>query len=165
MKISDFEIPANSTKREWTVYVIVARPTSDKVGNHRFFYIGKTGDNREGCNPIISRIGNHFSFNKIHSQIRNYLKQHSKNTTDYNYTVFYATFGEYNIKDKESKDRVNELERQLKRYMQEKLQNRLELLNQYKDSRVSKNEKLKREKILTENDKETLKLLVDKAIK
>lgn len=28
-------------------------------------YVGKTGDNREGCNPIISRIGNHFHITKF----------------------------------------------------------------------------------------------------
>jgi len=164
-EILDFEIPAHSTRREWAVYIIVVRPTNDKNSKQRFFYVGKTGDNREGCNPIISRIGNHFSFNKVHSQIRNYLKE----TANYKYTVFYATYGEYDPKNEERvkgfKDKINELERQLSCYMQEKLKNKEELLNPYKGIGMSKNKKLEREKILTEDEKKKLILLADKAIK
>jgi len=68
MSVNRFTVPGHSTRREFAVYVVVARkPISDEF----FIYVGKTGDNREGCNPVISRAGNHFSYNKIHSQVRN----------------------------------------------------------------------------------------------
>jgi len=70
MAIYRFTVPAHSTRREFAVYVVVARiPSTCEF----FVYVGKTGDNREGCNPVISRAGNHFSYNKIHSQVRNTL--------------------------------------------------------------------------------------------
>ena len=61
-----FKLNSESLKREFSVYVVVAHGTRGTL-----LYIGKTGDNREGCNPVISRCGNHFSYNAIHSQIRN----------------------------------------------------------------------------------------------
>ena len=62
-----------ATRREYAVYVMVAqhRETGDL-----YLYVGKTGDNKEGCNPVISRAGNHFSFNKVHSQMRNKFPSH-----------------------------------------------------------------------------------------
>lgn len=68
--IFQFEVPGFSTTQEWAVYIIVVKPL---FSDEKFFYVGKVGDNRDGCNPIISRIGNHFSHNKIHSQMRNKL--------------------------------------------------------------------------------------------
>lgn len=80
MNIFEFEIPGHTTRREWAVYVVIA---TSKNENEKIFYVGKVGNNRAGCNPIISRIGNHFSHNKIHSQIRNKIAK----TTEYNYRV------------------------------------------------------------------------------
>ncbi|MDR2207208.1 MAG: hypothetical protein LBE36_13750 [Flavobacteriaceae bacterium] len=163
MEIFDFEIPGHSTRQEWAVYVIVAKKINS---NKKILYVGKTGDNRIGCNPIISRIGNHFSHNTIHSQMRNNLDK-LDDTTDYNYKIFYATFGKYNINShKSDKDKINECERQLNCYVQEQLKDveNVELLNPYKGIGVSKIKKLERENLLTNADKETLKFLVEKVI-
>jgi hypothetical protein len=68
MSVYRFTVPGHSTRRELAVYVVVAR----KLGGCEFFiYVGKTGDNNAGCNPVISRAGNHFSYNEMHSQVRN----------------------------------------------------------------------------------------------
>ena len=71
--VGHFRIPGEATRREYAVYVMVAqhRETGDL-----YLYVGKTGDNKEGCNPVISRAGNHFSFNKVHSQMRNKFPSH-----------------------------------------------------------------------------------------
>jgi hypothetical protein len=66
------------------------------------------------ANPVISRAGNHFSFNKLHSQMRNAL---SKDPAEYDFDYFYTTFGCY-VAPHESRDGidvVNEMERQLNR--------------------------------------------------
>ena len=51
-----FVVSKPALKRYFSVYIVKA---TDR--NTTYLYIGKTGDNREGCNPIISRCGNHFS--------------------------------------------------------------------------------------------------------
>lgn len=159
MEIFEFEIPAHTTRREWAVYVIVAR---QKTTNKKIFYVGKVGDNRDGCNPIISRIGNHFSHNKIHSQMRNKISE----TTLFDYKVFYATFGRYNIKTQNTdKAKVNELERQLNRYIQQNLLtlDNIEFLNPYKAVGVSKKKENDRQQLLTEDERQKLKELADRA--
>jgi hypothetical protein len=65
MSVGHFHIPGDATKREYSAYIMVA--TNRQTQESRL-YVGKTGDNRDGCNPVISRAGNHFSFNKLHSQ-------------------------------------------------------------------------------------------------
>lgn len=37
------------------MYVVIAKSTENTK-----LYVGKTGDNNDGCNPLISRCGNHF---------------------------------------------------------------------------------------------------------
>lgn len=86
--IHRLHIPGVATQRKYAVYVIVAR---HRTQNKTRFYIGKTGDNREGCNPIISRAGNHLSFNPIHSQSRNRLRK----PEDYDFDFFFTYFGDY----------------------------------------------------------------------
>ena len=115
MSVGYLEIPGEATRRDYAVYVIVAQPRG--TGEARL-YVGKTGDNREGCNPIVSRVGNHFSFNKIHSQIRNKLVL---NPADHNFKVFYVTFGNYvhPSESREGIDVINEMERQLNKLAQE----------------------------------------------
>jgi hypothetical protein len=81
-----FEIHSAALKRNFAVYVVVAR---GKRGAH--LYVGKTGDNREGCNPLVSRCGNHFSYNKIHSQIRNKIDAHE----NWSYTYVFDHFDGY----------------------------------------------------------------------
>ena len=96
---------SQALKREFLVYVVVA--TDGKTFD---LYVGKTGDNREGCNPLISRCGNHFSYNKVHSQIRNKLDDHEEKE----YTYIFNHFGAY-IEDSEERkpliDMINEMER------------------------------------------------------
>ena len=79
-----FKLHPESLKREFSVYVVIAKSKKDTK-----LYVGKTGDNRDGCNPIISRCGNHFSYNKIHSQVRNKIHDHEQRE----YTYIFDHFG------------------------------------------------------------------------
>ncbi len=102
-----FEIHPQALKRRFSVYVVVAQG-----GHETLLYIGKTGDNREGCNPLISRCGNHFSYNKIHSQVRNKIEAHE----NWRYTYVFDHFDDYcdNSGDRRERiDRINEMERWL----------------------------------------------------
>jgi len=159
MEIFEFEIPAHTTRREWAVYVIIA---TCKESSKKILYVGKVGDNRSGCNPIISRIGNHFSHNKIHSQMRNKIKD----PINYDYRILYSTFGEY-IEESQFnfRDKVNELERKLNTYIQENLKdsNTITFLNPYKGTGVSKKKLNERFELLTEQERESLKKLAQKA--
>lgn len=109
VQVGEFEFPGDATRREYAVYLVAAvRKATKKI---EAIYVGKTGDNRDGCNPIISRIGNHLSHNRVHSQLRNKLI----NADEYDFRVWYAYFGKY-ISTKESRDGVdvvNEMEREL----------------------------------------------------
>lgn len=62
-------VPGEATRREYAVYLLVGRRRDKR--DTITLYVGKTGDNREGCNPVVSRVGNHMSFNRIHAQTRN----------------------------------------------------------------------------------------------
>ena len=86
MEIKSLKITGESTKRLWKVYLFIATP-KDKNEIIKL-YVGKVGNNRDGCTPVISGIGNHFSYNKIHSQIRNIIKK----TAEYDYEYFYCHF-------------------------------------------------------------------------
>lgn len=102
-----FTIEPEALKRRYGAYVVVAK--GNGVTN---LYIGKTGDNREGCNPMISRCGNHFSYNEIHSQVRNKLEGHE----DWSYTYVFDHFDEYPDNEDGRRlciDRINEMERWL----------------------------------------------------
>jgi hypothetical protein len=114
MSVGHFRIPGQATRREYAVYVMVAR---HRGSGEIHLYVGKTGDNKEGCNPVISRAGNHFSFNKIHSQMRNKLPSHPE---EFDFDFFYSTFGQY-VDPRETRqgiDLVNEMERQLNTLIQ-----------------------------------------------
>ncbi len=128
--ILEFTIPNEATSQKWAIYIIVAE---NNENNLKLLYVGKVGDNRIGCNPIISRIGNHFSLNQIHSQMRNKLNNYSEK---FNYRIFCKQFNDYNEREhKENKDKINEFERLLNKYIQEIIINfkdDLKLLNQYK---------------------------------
>ena len=116
MKIGHFYVPGEAAQREYAVYLIVARHRSSKDTR---IYVGKTGDNREGCNPLISRAGNHLSFNPIHSQSRNYLGS----PEEFDFDFFFTTFGPY-VRASESRsgiNLVNEMERQLNALAQKEL--------------------------------------------
>jgi hypothetical protein len=162
MEIKSFKIPGESTKRQWAVYLFIATP-KDKNEIIKL-YVGKVGDNRDGCNPVISRIGNHFSYNKIHSQIRNKIEK----TDEYDYEYFYCHFGEYEDNAEirlESKQKINELERELNRKIQKQIFGNLNyiLLNPYGGKYVSKTKKLSRN-ILNETEINILDKLIEKAL-
>lgn len=147
--VSQFSVPGHATRREFAVYVVVAhqRGTADF-----HLYVGKTGDNRDGCNPVISRAGNHFSYNDVHSQVRNKL---SLPPSAYDYEYFYVTFGPYDALAegrRSSIDLVNEMERATNLALQEALPEayRSRLLNPCKASaRLSSAEKAKRKAFRT----------------
>lgn len=128
-----FKLNKESLKREFAVYVvIIVSPQKDMI-----FYVGKTGDNREGCNPIISRCGNHFSYNKIHSQVRNIIKNHE----GCEYTYIFDHFGKY-TKDKDDRkklvDQINEMERwlnqEIQKIIKDKNINSCIIANPFKDT-------------------------------
>jgi hypothetical protein len=136
-----FTLNPESLKRQFAVYVVVAKRDNDMK-----LYVGKTGDNREGCNPLISRCGNHFSYNKIHSQVRNKISDHEHRA----YTYVFDHFDEYS-EDIELRrnaiDRINEMERWLNEEIQKLLNDYddIELLNPFSGSGyVRKSERIKR---------------------
>jgi hypothetical protein len=162
MELGSFKISGHSTKREWAVYMFVA--TRIDGNGRKKIYVGKVGDNRDGCNPVISRVGNHFSHNKIHSQIRNRIGK----TENYDYEYFYCHFGEYESdteQRKKSREKTNELERELNRIVQKKMNiSEFELLNPYKGNHVSKSERIKRAELINESEIVILNKLCDKAL-
>src|SRR6185437_14958462 len=97
-----------SLKRQFAVYVVVGKGKADtKV------YVGKVGDNRDGCNPIISRCGNHFSYNKLHSQMRNKLSDHEQRE----YTCIFDHFDDYHSDAsarRAAREKIDEMERWLR---------------------------------------------------
>lgn len=136
-----FTLNPESLKRRFSVYVVIAKGPHDTK-----LYAGKAGDNREGCSPIISRCGNHFSYNKIHSQVRNKIGDHE----DREYTYVFDHFDDYTddiAKRREAIDRINEMERWLIEQVQELVKDAAdtELLNPYSgNGDVRKPERAKR---------------------
>lgn len=142
-----FTLNPESLKRRFAVYVVVAKGDFDTK-----LYVGKTGDNREGCNPVISRCGNHFSYNNIHSQVRNKIPDHENRK----YTYIFDHFDEYseNIDvRREAIDRINEMERWLNEQIQIVVDgaDNAELLNRLSaNGHVHKSERVKRFAFRTE---------------
>lgn len=157
-RIYEIEFSGHSTKREWAVYIIIV---IDKKNDKRKLYVGKVGDNRDGCNPILSRIGNHFSLNRIHSQLRNKISD----TEKFDYKVLYSIFGEYQ-KDNHSQVRkkINQLERKLNLLVQEKPSDNFELLNPYKGIGVTKKVSLERNELITESEIAILTQMAKRAL-
>ena len=158
MNTGHFPIPGEVTRREFAVYVVVARNRT--TGNLRL-YIGKTGDNREGCNPLVSRLGNHFSFNRIHSQLRNHLKPP---LDDYDYDVFYSTLGQYPGKGQSRGliDLTNEMERQVNQRAQKAFGRKMVLNPRQGIGYVSAAERQKRSAFLTREREAQLKVLLQR---
>lgn len=149
MELGHFRISGHSTKRKWGVYIFVGIPKNPF--QKRILYVGKVGDNRAGCNPIISRVGNHFSFNKSHAQIRNAIHD----TENYDYEYYYAHVDDYTSQDNSWKllrDKVNEMERRINKMVQEKMDDDSSLLNPYKGNSVSTAERKRREALLSEEE-------------
>lgn len=153
-----FKLNRESLKREYAVYVVIVH--GDQAIT---LYVGKTGDNREGCNPIISRCGNHFSYNKIHSQVRNKIDSHE----DYEYTYVFDHFGEYSEDNKERKgqiDQINEMERWLNQEIQQLSEKHDDCIvsNPYKGTGyVNKAEKERRKSFRNINNEVKIKGIVD----
>ena len=109
MPVHRFSIPGHATRRDFSIYAVVARRTATAEW---YVYVGKTGDNRAGCNPVVSRAGNHFSYNDIHSQVRTKLAPALPHEFDFEY--FYVPFHPYSEDDEDRRgkiDSINEMER------------------------------------------------------
>ena len=152
-----FDINPQALKRRFSVYVVVAQGENDTV-----LYVGKTGDNREGCNPLISRCGNHFSYNEIHSQVRNKIEAHES----WRYTYVFDHFDDYCsdlIERRKRIDRINEMERWLNLEIQKNIANRdsVRLLNLYRGSGYcSSAEKQKRAAFRTPEAQQKIEAIV-----
>jgi hypothetical protein len=152
-----FEINPYALKRAFSVYVVVAQGDGEVL-----LYIGKTGENREGCNPLISRCGNHFSYNEIHSQIRNKIPAHEQ----WKYTYVFDHFDEYceDLDQRRARiDRINEMERWLNVMVQHAVANvaRIKVINPYLGRRrCNANEQYKRSSFRNAECGEKLKVVV-----
>ena len=156
-----FKLNSESIKREYAVYVVII-----KYAGGCQLYIGKTGDNRDGCNPIISRCGNHFSYNKIHSQIRNKTNNHE----DCEYEYVFDHFGQYIENDAlrmEKVDLINEMERWLNKEIQRSVMNidGCEVVNPFKGAgHISKKEQLKRFEYRNESNSGKIASIVETVV-
>lgn len=152
-----FEIVPHALKRRFSVYVVIAQGKRETV-----LYVGKTGDNREGCNPLISRCGNHFSYNDVHSQIRNKIPAHES----WKYTYVFDHFDKYCddiAKRRTCIERVNEMERWLNRMIQETIRTcaNVRLANRYEGrSWVRAEERSRRSSFRTRTAKRKLEGIV-----
>ncbi len=165
-KVHKFTLNTASLERKFSVYIIIAKGLAMK--KDIALYVGKTGDNRMGCNPIISRCGNHFSYNKIHSQMRNKITSYLKNKLlDREYTFLFVHFYDYDDKNLASNKikiyKINEAERQLNKKVQDLIKDKkyCKLLNKYSGKGVSKKVAHARSLLLDKLDYEKLDLLVD----
>lgn len=153
-----FRLNPESLRRRFSVYVVVARLDGDIR-----LYVGKTGDNREGCNPMISRCGNHFSYNKIHSQIRNKIPNHEERE----YIYIFEHFDSYHSerpKRQEAIDRINEMERWLNQQVQTAVAGvrGCKLLNPYYGTAsVSRSESEKRKSFRTAEMEKKIKSILE----
>ena len=142
----EFTLHRESIKRKFAVYVVIAVGERDTR-----LYVGKTGDNNDGGNPVISRCGNHFSYNEIHSQIRNKLEDHE----DREYTYIFEHFDDYHEEKSARRvciDRINEMERWLNEEIQVLVGSKVnvKLLNPYRGvGYISPTEKTKRKDFRT----------------
>lgn len=153
----EFTLHSESIKRRFAIYVVVA-----KAAHNTKCYVGKTGDNNDGCNPVISRCGNHFSYNDIHSQVRNKLEDHEERE----YTYVFDHFDEYHLSKSDRRiciDRINEMERWLNEEIQAALSSMkgIELLNPYSGAGyVPSKEKAKRSAFRTAECETKIKAIV-----
>ncbi len=155
MTVGRLDISGDATRRDYAVYIMVAR---HRITRDTMIYVGKTGDNREGCNPVISRAGNHFSFNKMHSQMRNHLQPNEP--YEYDFSYFYTTFGEY-VPPTETRERIdiiNEMERRLNKLAQEQFG---KIVNPYEGKNVSRKTQANRDALVTSERMEKLSELTD----
>lgn len=142
-----FSITKEALRRSFAVYIVKAQK-----GKKIYLYVGKTGDNREGCNPLISRCGNHFSYNKIHSQLRNKISSHE----EYDYKYYFDHFDDYSVdgNNRSKINVINEMERWLNQLVEELIDrldaDNVELLNPYKGVKVDKATREERQRLRTD---------------
>lgn len=153
-----FHLHRESLKRKFAIYVVIA-----KWEERQELYIGKVGDNRDGCNPIISRCGNHFSYNEIHSQVRNKVLNHEAK----DYVYVFEHFDNYVQNPDERRaavERINEMERWLNQEIQvaSREHSEIVLLNPYKGSGyLHKEERSKRAAFHTEEARVKIQATVE----
>lgn len=156
-----FCVHKESIKRKFGIYVVVA-----KNGDHASLYVGKVGDNRDGCNPVISRCGNHFSYNRVHSQVRNKIGDHE----DRDYTYVFEHIADYVEEPAERRSAVemtNEMERWLMQEIESEFAGRPEIamLNPYKGSGyLTAAERVKRATFRTPEARAKIQGLVDAVV-
>jgi hypothetical protein len=138
--IGDFVVPGHSIRRSFSVYVVVAEPHEN--GSPLKIYVGKTGDNRSGCNSVITRFGVHVSFVRDAPLRKNHFKEELPN---FDYRIFYAHFDIYDADSpaRDPIDAINEMERALNQIAQEKAgePSRYEVVNPYKGKGYCSREK------------------------
>ncbi len=152
--ISDFAL-----QREW----IVARPTNPD-NNEKKLYIGKLGDDSNGCNPLITEIGNLLSHFDDDTESSNKLYA----ATEYNYYIFFAKFGQYKGEDKSQLEKINQLEKKLTKLIQSKLKGKVDykLLNSnIGKQHIQVGEKAKRRKKITKEEIKILGQLANVAVR
>ena len=151
MSVQRFSIPGHATRRDFSIYAVVARKIE---GTEWYVYVGKTGDNRAGCNPVVSRAGNHFSYNDVHSQVRTKLAPALPHEFDFEY--FYVSFHAYSTEDaglRNKIDSINEMERAANVAIHDALptEDRKRLLNPYRGrGYISKDTRAMRTSLRTE---------------
>ena len=153
--VYEFSVKPEATMRYFSLYIVVATSS----GKESKIYSGKTGDNREGCNPVISRCGNHFSYNNAHSQVRNKL---GDGHTGYEYQFYFTHFQKYKKGEdnRSAINEINELERLLIRKVKSKFEfeKGIKILNDFTGKLKKENEKYHKK-----NNLEKIDLLVSKA--
>ncbi|MGH2506350.1 MAG: hypothetical protein ACREU2_10445 [Steroidobacteraceae bacterium] len=141
-----FQLNSAALKRTFAAYVVIARGRGQAQ-----LYVGKTGDNRQGCNPLISRCGNHFSYNPIHSQIRNKIEAHESCL----YTYVFDHFDGYcahEVRRRFRVEKINEIERWINTEIQKAVRDHahIEIVNPFLGRvRVSDKERRRRKSFRT----------------
>lgn len=112
--IGHLHIPGEVARRDYAVFLLLATHRESK---ERLCFVGHTGDPHEGCQPILSSAGSHFSHDLDHARMRDRLG----NPEEYDFDYFYATFGGWtDLSDPRSNvDTIQEMERQLSVLAQE----------------------------------------------
>ena len=155
-KIYSFSISGDTKQREWSIFIVVAVPT-DISNRERKLYAGKISDNSDESNLIINSIGEYIQF-----------KNKTADRTEYNYHIFFSTLEESDIGDKIKADKINQLEVELKKLMQERLESDkdYELLNPFVDDiDISPTEREKRDNLLSKKDINALEKLFNRAMR
>ncbi len=47
-RLFEFTIPGFASQRQWCVYIVIATLSKTSI---KSVYVGKVGDNRDGCSP------------------------------------------------------------------------------------------------------------------